>query len=93
MYKVFIVLFVFFLFEQTHAGDYNFETNAEGIINALTRQRAEQKIKTRNLKGINGPKPRGMRIVQIEDGKIVEKTIMVSENNSIKGVNTQQSGF
>lgn len=82
-----IAIFALFSVELTYGEDHHFETTAEGIINALTNPITEQEVKTRNLKGIIQPKTRGLRIVRVQEGLIVEKTIMVSEDSSTQGVN------
>ncbi len=87
MYKIFIALFVLFTVEHAYAEDLKFETTAEGIIDALTIPKAEQTIKTRSLKGLGDPKTRGLKIVEEEQGQIVEKTVMVSGNQPTRGVN------
>lgn len=83
-----IILFscLFFIFNYTFANDLNFETTAEGITDALTKQKAEQKIKTRSLKG-NVTKTRSIKVVSKEQGKIVGKTIIVPERPPNQGVN------
>jgi len=87
MNKVFIILFMLLTFEQTYAGDLKFETTAEGIIDALTIPKADQKIKTRSLKEGSDRKARGIKIVEERQGQIVEKTIVVFEKAPAHGVN------
>jgi len=86
-YKIFILLFMLFGFEQTYAGNLKFETTAEGIIDALTIPKAEHKIKTRSIKEDSDRKTRGIKIVEEWQGQIVEKTIIVSEKTPVHGIN------
>ena len=87
MYKIFILLIMIFTFEQTYAGDLKFETTAEGIIDALTIPKADHKINTRSLKEGSYRKTRGIKIVEIRQGQIVEKMIVVSEKTPFHRVN------
>jgi outer membrane protein OmpA-like peptidoglycan-associated protein len=84
-----IILVLFFLTCPVSAGEYNFETTAQGIEKALTQPRPTKKIRTRGIKtrGFKPVKTRGIRVVEEEEGKIVEKTVMVVENQSTQGVN------
>jgi outer membrane protein OmpA-like peptidoglycan-associated protein len=87
MKKFIILLLSLFVFQNAYAGDLNFETTAEGITKALTKPKTEQTIKTRGLKEFSDTKTRSIKVVGKEQGKIVEKTITVSENQPIQGVN------
>lgn len=87
MYKFFVVLFILFTFEHGYAEELKFETTTEGIIDALTIPKADQKVKTRSLKEGSGTKTRGIKILEKRQGQIVEKTIIVSEDQPNQGVN------
>jgi len=87
MKKICIVLFSLLICSQIQAGDLNFESTADGITKALTKPKTEQKIKTRSLKGFNAVKTRSIKVVGREQGKIVEKTITVTGNQPVQGVN------
>ncbi len=88
MGKVISVLIVFFFgFCHLSARADNFARTAEEIIDALTNTETEQDIKTRSLKTHSGGKTRGLIVVCKEDGKIVEKTILISERNSVRSAN------
>jgi outer membrane protein OmpA-like peptidoglycan-associated protein len=87
MKKAFILFFSLFILQQSYAGDLNFETTSEGITRALTEQNKEQKINTRSIKGTGAIKPRGIKVVGKEGGKIVEKTITVYKDQPIHRVN------
>ena len=82
-----VILFSLFIIQQSFAGDFNFETTSEGITNALTKPKATQTIKTRSLKGFHDSKIRGIKIIEKENEKIIEKTITISENQPTQGVN------
>jgi outer membrane protein OmpA-like peptidoglycan-associated protein len=85
----FIMLALFLITCPVSAGEYNFETTAEGIEKALTQPRPTKKIRTRGIKtrGIQSAKTRGIKVVEKEQGKVVEKTIIVDENHTPQGVN------
>lgn len=89
MKKLFLLFLVILLssFSSSHAGDINFETTKEGIINALTRPEVEEKTMTRGVSGSGKAKTRGLKIIQKKDGRIVRKTIMVSEKKPHRTVN------
>ncbi|MCD4675616.1 MAG: OmpA family protein [Desulfobacula sp.] len=82
-----IILFSIFVIQQSYAENLNFETTAEGITNVLTKPKTEQTIKTRSLRESNDTKTRSLKIVGKEQGKIIEKTITLSENQPVQGVN------
>ena len=86
MNKFIILFFSLFILHPAHAEDFKFETTSEGITKALIKQKAERKIKTRGIKGTNAVKTRSIRVVGKEQGKLVEKTMTVPENQPIPGV-------
>ena len=85
----FLILPLFLITYPLSAGEYNFETTAEGIEKALTQPQPAKKIRTRGIKtrGIQPLKTRGIKVVEKEKGKVVEKTILVDENHTPQGVN------
>lgn len=84
---IIMMMFCFFIFQNVYAGNLNFETTAEGITKALTKADDKQKIKTRSLQEFSTTKTRSIKVVGKEQGKIVEKTITISENQPNQGVN------
>ncbi|MBW1694760.1 MAG: OmpA family protein [Deltaproteobacteria bacterium] len=87
MNKILITLLSLFIWQLAYAGDLKFETTSEGITKALIKQKTEQKIKTRSIKGTNTIKTRSIRVVSKDQGKIVEKTITAPESQVSQGVN------
>ena len=88
MGKVISVLIVFFFgFLHVYAGAANFAETADEIIDALTNTGPEQEIKTRSLKAPSSDKTRGLRVVRKENGNIVEKTVLISEKDSVRSAN------
>ena len=84
-----LALIFFVLTGAVSAGDYNFETTAEGIEQALTKPQPVRKFKTRGIKtrGFKKIQKRGIQVFEEEKGAVVEKTIMVAESQSSQGVN------
>ena len=88
MGKAISVLIVFlFGFCHLSARADNFAKTADEIIDALTNEETEQEIKTRSLKKQSKGKMRGLTIIKKEDGKIVQKTSLISERNSVRSAN------
>jgi outer membrane protein OmpA-like peptidoglycan-associated protein len=86
--KVILVLIVFFFgLWHVHVSADSFARTAEEIVEALTHTKTQQEIKTRSLKTHVRGKTRGLRIVRKEDGKIVEKAILISERNPVRSAN------
>ena len=86
--KRFIILMVsFFCLQYLYAADFKFETTSEGITKALIKQKTQRKIKTRSLTETTDVKMRSIRVVGKVHGKLVEKTMIVPENEPIQGVN------
>ena len=87
MKKFLVLVFSFFILQPVYAEDFKFETTSEGITKALIEQKTERKIKTRSITGTTAVKMRSIRVVGKEQGKLVEKTITVPENEPVQGVN------
>ena len=88
MGKVISVLIVFFFgFLHGYADAANFAETAEEIIDALTNAGTKQEIKTRSLKAPSSGKMRGLTVVKKENGKIVEKTVLISERHAVRSAN------
>ncbi len=84
---VMLMLFIFTF--SVSAGEYNFETTAEGIEKALNKPKTAKKIRTRGIKtrGFKKIQKRGIQVFEEEKGEIVEKTIVAAESQSSQGVN------
>lgn len=78
---------LFLSFTHAYPKDFNFESTAEGITDALVKPKAEKKVKLRGIRRANIIKTRSIKVVEKEQGKTVEKTITVSEDQPIQGVN------
>lgn len=78
---------LFLSFTHAYPGDLNFETTAEGITDALVKPKVEKKVKIRGIRQANIIKTRSIKVIEKEQGKTVEKTITVSEDQPIRGVN------
>jgi len=87
MYKLCVAVFFLMIAQQAIADDLRFETTTEGIANALINSKNAANIKTRGIKAFSDTKTRGIMIVTEEQGEIVKKKIMVSEDQSEQGVN------
>jgi len=87
MYRLCVVIFFLMFLQHTFAGDFRFETTAEGITSALIKAKNDPNTKTRSLKGFDPTKSRGLRVVSKEQGKIVYKSIVVRTDSALQGVN------
>ena len=87
MKRLIILIVSFFCLQHLYAADFKFETTSEGITKALIKQKTQRKIKTRSLTETTDVKMRSIRVVGKEHGKLVEKTMIVPENEPIQGVN------
>ena len=82
-----VLIFFFFGFWHVYVHADKFVETAEEITDALTQTETEQEIKTRSLKKQFSGKTRGLTIIKKEDGKIVEKTSLMSERHSFRTAN------
>jgi outer membrane protein OmpA-like peptidoglycan-associated protein len=86
--KIISVLVVFFFgFWHVYAHADNFAETADEITDALTNIETKQEIKTRSLKAPSSGKTRGLTVVRKENGKIVEKTVLISERHAVRSAN------
>ncbi len=84
---IFVFLSAVFLCAQAHAGEYQFETTSEGIVDALTRPAPDQTVRTRSLTRSFSSGTRAIKVVRKEKGQTMEETVIVSEGPAPQSVN------
>ena len=84
---IFSLLLAVSISAQAAAGEYGFETTSEGILDALNRPVPKRPTQTRSLSAPLAPRTRAIKVVQKDQSGTVEKTMMVSEVPTSKGVN------
>lgn len=90
MKKLIIIWFLIifpFAFSISSAGDPDFPTTKDGIIDGLLHPADKQSPKTRAITGSEITKTRGIKIVTENNGAIVGKTVYLSEYHPKQGVN------